>query len=124
MFIARLMTLKPSATIYNNTEFTDLGAVPTLLNLEGLDSLEEDKFKTTDLDQAVVEAFQIFDSDKTGMISKQALRYILVHLGHGMSEDDADELIHTLMYDQDNEVDPNNEMFDYMRLFSNPATNA
>ena len=36
---------------------------------------------------------QIFDTERTGKIHKDELKIILVSLGKGMSEEDADELV-------------------------------
>mmetsp|Transcript_11081 Transcript_11081/g.9810 ORF Transcript_11081/g.9810 Transcript_11081/m.9810 type:complete len:102 (+) Transcript_11081:191-496(+) len=98
---------------------SDLGQTSSMINLkEGDDkSIKSDQ---KDFSEDIISAFGIFDLEKTGLIPKQKLKYVLTALGQGMDNDDADSLIRSLHGDII--YKDKTEYIDYLKLFSD--TNA
>jgi calmodulin len=55
-------------------------------------------------EEALRQAFRVFDRDGDGTISTSDLRYFMVTLGEKLSEDEADEMIRMLDEDGDGRV--------------------
>ncbi|CDW81015.1 calmodulin [Stylonychia lemnae] len=74
------------------------------------------KMKDADTELGTLEAFRVFDKERTGFISKTELKNIIMNLGETMAEEEAEELL------QEAEVNPDGNV-DYMSfvkgLFSN-----
>ena len=50
-------------------------------------------FRDADTELGTLEAFRVFDKERTGFISKAELKNIIMNLGETMAEEEADELL-------------------------------
>ncbi|CAN7986362.1 unnamed protein product [Ixodes hexagonus] len=53
---------------------------------------------------AVLKAFQVFDRDNNGYITKEELVHIFTHVGHNMSHEDAEKIIREVDADKDGKI--------------------
>ena len=53
------------------------------LELEDFLQLMEDKLKQLDVQEEVIEAFRVFDKDRTGFVSIEDVKKILLKMGEG-----------------------------------------
>lgn len=63
------------------------------LNLEDFISLMASKYRETDTDEKVINAFRVFDKDGTGVVSANELRHIMTTLGDKLTDEEVDEMI-------------------------------
>ena len=61
--------------------------------------------RDTDTELGTLEAFRVFDKERTGFISKGELKNIIMNLGETMSEEEADELLQEAEVNADGNVD-------------------
>lgn len=50
-------------------------------------------YRDADTELGTLEAFRVFDRERTGFITKSELKNILMNLGETMQEEEADELL-------------------------------
>ncbi len=55
----------------------------TGIDLEDFFSLMEEKLKELDVQEEIIEAFKVFDKDKTGFVSIDDVKKILMKMGDG-----------------------------------------
>mmetsp|Transcript_13489 Transcript_13489/g.22220 ORF Transcript_13489/g.22220 Transcript_13489/m.22220 type:complete len:153 (+) Transcript_13489:62-520(+) len=70
----------------------DKGKTGTLTRDEFIDMMAS-KTEDADSEQALKEAFRVFDKDVDGHISKTELHLVMTNLGEKLSEEEADELV-------------------------------
>eukprot|EP00347_Sterkiella_histriomuscorum_P009064 403342656 len=63
------------------------------------------KMKDADTELGTLEAFRVFDKERTGFISKGELKNIIMNLGETMAEEEADELLQEAEVNQEGNVD-------------------
>jgi len=61
--------------------------------------------RDADTELGTLEAFRVFDRERTGFITKGELRNILMNLGETMAEEEADELLAEAEINADGNVD-------------------
>ncbi|OHT02238.1 Calmodulin [Tritrichomonas foetus] len=59
-------------------------------------SLLESKLKEKELNEKIGDAFQIFDRENKGMISKNQLKYLLLNTGDPLTTDEVDEFLYEI----------------------------
>ncbi|CAI2383011.1 unnamed protein product [Moneuplotes crassus] len=95
------------------TEMSDLGGDGTVINLNPAEN--DELFNGEDFKDEIISAFQVFDKEKKGLISKQKLKIIITQLGKTMKPEDAEFLVNSL---QDEIVIKNGIQFiNYYNLF-------
>ena len=63
------------------------------LNLDDFISLMASKYRETDTDEEVINAFRVFDKEGTGVISANELKHIMTTLGDKLTDEEVDEMI-------------------------------
>ena len=103
---------------------------PSMINLKESDE-DSEKFGHSEAHDDIITAFEVFDLEKTGLIPKQKLKYVLTELGMGMNSDDADALIHSLResmitkvrLSRNLNIQDKIEYIDYIKLFTDGDMN-
>ena len=60
--------------------------------------------ENADPEQELKEAFQVFDKDGNGYISKEELRHVMINLGEKLTDDEVDEMMREADTDGDGQV--------------------
>ena len=63
------------------------------LNLDDFISLMASKYRETDTDEEVINAFRVFDKEGTGVIAANELKHIMTTLGDKLTDEEVDEMI-------------------------------
>lgn len=63
------------------------------------------KMEDTDPEEDIREAFKVFDSNNSGLISAAELRHVLASIGKNLTDDEVDEMIHEAGQDSDGRLD-------------------
>ena len=74
------------------------------------------KMKDADAEDALKEAFRLFDADGNGYISGEELKHVMMTMGEKMSEEEVDEMIEAADTEQDGQI--NYEEFVRMLMMS------
>ena len=67
-------------------------------------SMMSRKMKDSDKNNEIYQAFQVFDKNGDGLISKKELNHIMKSLGDNLSEDEIEEMIQQADIDGDGEI--------------------
>ncbi|XP_022907961.2 calmodulin, flagellar-like [Onthophagus taurus] len=70
------------------------------------------KYKQTENERKLKEAFRSFDLDKCGYISAEILRHVMCYMGDQIKEDTTDEILRQF------EIDPDDDEVDYLEIVS------
>ncbi|CAL0328089.1 unnamed protein product [Lupinus luteus] len=62
------------------------------------------KFKETDVEEDLKEAFKVFDKDQDGYISATELRHVMINLGEKLSDEEVKQMIKEADLDGDGQV--------------------
>ncbi|KAJ3933046.1 MAG: calmodulin-like protein [Lentinula lateritia] len=84
------------------------------INFDEFLSMMKKKFKDTDNEEEIRQAFQVFDKDGNGMISAKELKAVMESLGENLSDKEVDAMM--LEADQDGDGNINYEEFVDMML--------
>ncbi len=79
------------------------------LNLNDFISLMASKYRESETDEEVINAFRVFDKDGTGVVAANELRHIMTTLGDKLTDEEVDEMIR--------EADINGDGFIYYEDF-------
>lgn len=63
------------------------------LNLDDFINLMSSKYRETDTEDEVINAFKVFDKDGNGFIPSSELRHIMTTLGDKLTDEEVDEMI-------------------------------
>ena len=62
------------------------------------------KIQSNDSDQAIREAFRVFNRNQSGRISGDELRFVLLNINSQLTPDEVDQLIHDADSDHDGQI--------------------
>uniref|UniRef100_A0A1I8IYV5 EF-hand domain-containing protein n=2 Tax=Macrostomum lignano TaxID=282301 RepID=A0A1I8IYV5_9PLAT len=73
---------------------------------------------STEIDNELLTAFQVFDRDKNGFISRQELEFVLKSIGEQLTTEEIDELFRSADANEDGKI----SYKEFVVLFSQPAS--
>ena len=86
------MSEKEFQQLVMESDFQERGK--TGLDLEEFLALMEDKLKQLDVQEEIIEAFRVFDKDKTGFVTIEEMRKVLKKMGDGnLTDEEITEII-------------------------------
>merc|ERR1719421_747705 len=77
-------------------------------------SLMARKQKDQDIDDELIEAFKVFDTDKNGFISAGELREVMTNLGEKLTDEEVFDMVQEADSDKDGQI--NFEEFEVMMM--------
>lgn len=60
--------------------------------------------KDTDTEEEIQQAFRVFDRDGKGYISTSELRFVLLHLGEAITDEEVDQMIREVDSNKDGHI--------------------
>lgn len=63
------------------------------LNFDDFINLMSSKYRETDSEEEVINAFKVFDKEGNGLISSSELRHVMTTLGDKLTDEEVDEMI-------------------------------
>jgi len=97
------MGIEDQATLQNMIDQVDMVNADTI-NFAEFTCMMLRKAKDTDIQDEIVDAFKVFDTDGSGFISREELKAVMENLGEAMSADDVEQMITDSDVDGDGRV--------------------
>ena len=79
--------------------------VDGMLNFEEFQRIIFRMIGDKESEEGVLDAFKIFDKDRSGKLEYKELKSILMNTGDNLSEEDVENLLDSVKFDENNQID-------------------